>query len=259
MDIAYIAAGFFVGGLVGLTGVGGGSLMTPLLIFGFGVPPLTAVGTDLVFAALTKASGVVSHWRLKHIRGSLVALLLLGSAPSAILSLTLLDHMQDDIVRVEGLIHVMLGVALIMTAVSLVWRGRVQALGYAVKRNWPGVFRLRPLLTVLLGCVLGILVPVSSIGAGALGAAALMLLYPGMPTRRIVGTDLAHAVPLTAIAGIGHWQMGSVDPALLSQLLMGSLPGIWLGTHLGSRVPERFMRPTLAGMLMLIGVKFITV
>lgn len=233
--------------------------MTPLLIFGFGIPPLTAVGTDLVFAALTKASGVVSHWRLKHIRGSLVALMLLGSVPSAMVSLMLLEHMQADVSRVEGLIHVMLGFALIMTAFSLVWRGRVQALGYTVKRNWPGVFRLRPVLTVLLGCLLGILVPVSSIGAGALGAAALMLLYPGMPTRRIVGTDLAHAVPLTAIAGLGHWQMGSVDPALLSQLLMGSLPGIWCGTQLGSRVPERYMRPTLAGMLMLIGVKFITV
>ena len=259
MDIAYIVAGFTVGGLVGLTGVGGGSLMTPLLIFGFGIPPLTAVGTDLVFAALTKASGVFGHWRLGHIRRSLVALLLVGSAPSALLSLTVLEHMQADIARVEGLIHVMLGLTLIMTALSLIWRGRVQTLGYAVKRRWPGVYRLRPLLTVLLGSLLGILVPVSSIGAGALGAAALLLLYPGLPTRVIVGTDLAHAVPLTAIAGMGHWQMGSVDPALLSQLLMGSLPGIWLGTHLGSRVPERYMRPTLAGMLMLIGVKFITV
>lgn len=259
MDIAYIAAGFAVGGLVGLTGVGGGSLMTPLLIFGFGIPPLTAVGTDLAFAALTKASGVLSHWRLGHIRGSLVGLLLVGSLPSALLSLAVLEHLQSDLSQVDGLIHVMLGLALIMTALSLIWRAKVKAFGYAVKRSWPGVYRLRPLLTVLLGCLLGILVPVSSIGAGALGAAALLLLYPGLPTRVIVGTDLAHAVPLTAIAGIGHWQMGSVDPALLSQLLMGSLPGIWLGALLGSRVPERYMRPTLAGMLMLIGVKFITV
>ncbi len=256
MDPVYVIAGLFVGVMVGLTGVGGGSLMTPILIFGFGLPPVTAVGTDLLFATFTKAGGIASHWRHGHIRWPLVRWLLVGSLPSAACSLYLLDRLGPAGLG-EAVIQSVLGVALILTALVLVWRRRVQAIGRRIKQALPAWRRLRPALTVLLGAVLGILVPISSIGAGALGAAALMLLYPGLPARIIVGTDLAHAVPLTAVSGLGHLQMGSVDLGLLATLLMGSLPGIQIGSVLSGRLPERVMRPMLATMLMLVGVKFV--
>ncbi len=259
MDPVYVVAGLFVGIMVGLTGVGGGSLMTPILIFGFGLPPMTAVGTDLLFAALTKAGGIWSHWRQAHIRWQLLRWLLMGSLPSALCSLYVLNTIGGlEGGQSEALIQVVLGVALILTALVLLWRKRVQAVGQRIKQRFPGWRRLRPLLTVMLGVMLGILVPISSIGAGALGAAALMLLYPGLPARIIVGTDLAHAVPLTAISGLGHLQMGSVDLSLLLTLLVGSLPGIYLGSYLSGRIPERVLRPMLATMLVLVGAKFVS-
>ncbi len=258
MDPVYVIAGLFVGIMVGLTGVGGGSLMTPILIFGFGLPPVTAVGTDLLFATVTKAGGIWSHWRQAHIRWPLVRWLLIGSLPSAACSLYLIDRLGPVAGgESEAVIRFVLGVALILTALVLVWRRRIQAFGRRIKRERPAWRRLRPALTVLLGVVLGILVPISSIGAGALGAAALMLLYPGLPARIIVGTDLAHAVPLTAVSGLGHLQMGSVDPWLLATLLVGSLPGIQIGGMLSARLPDRVMRPVLATMLVLVGAKFV--
>ncbi len=258
-ELGFILAGFGVGALVGLTGVGGGSLMTPLLIFLFGVNPVTAVGTDLLFAAVTKAGGIWSHRRRGNIRGDLLLLLGVGSLPTALLTVYYLDSLRSAGSDLDGLIQVGLGIALVLTSLVLLFRRTVHRLGQRLKLWLPAWRRLRPGITVLGGMTLGMLVPISSIGAGALGAAMLMFLYPRLPARVIVGTDLAHAVPLTAVAGLGHLQMGSVDFALLGMLLTGSLPGIWLGSQASTLVPERVMRPLLASMLMLIGVKFMFV
>ncbi|HHH35705.1 MAG TPA: sulfite exporter TauE/SafE family protein [Gammaproteobacteria bacterium] len=258
-EMGFILAGFGVGALVGLTGVGGGSLMTPLLIFLFGIPPVTAVGTDLLFAAITKAGGIWSHQRQGNIRTDLLLLLGAGSLPTALLTVYYLGSLRAAGSELDGLIQVGLGIALVLTSLVLLFRRSVHRLGRMAKLWLPSWRRLRPWITVLCGMILGLLVPISSIGAGALGAAMLLFLYPRLPTRVIVGTDLAHAVPLTAVAGLGHLQMGSVDFALLGMLLAGSLPGIWLGSQASNLVPERVMRPLLASMLMLIGVKFMFV
>ncbi len=252
----YTAAGLFVGLLVGLTGVGGGSLMTPLLIFLFHVNPAIAVGTDLLFAAITKASGIWVHSRKKNIEWPIVGLLALGSLPMAFVSLAIIENFKAETETLSTLIQLLLGVALVLTAISLILRRQLHRFGEKVKLLLPSWRQKRPLVTVLAGAMLGILVPITSVGAGALGAAILMFLYPSLPTRRVVGSDLAHAVPLTLIAGLGHLQIGTVDLALLLALLVGSLPGIYIGSHMSTVVPERIMRPLLATMLLLIGVKF---
>lgn len=254
--LAFILAGFGVGALVGLTGVGGGSLMTPLLIFLFGVAPVTAVGTDLLFAAITKTSGVWHHQRQDNIRWNITGLMLAGSLPSALVVVYYMDRSVLSGANLDLIIHTGLGVALILTALSLLFRSRVQGLGCAIKTWLPNWRSLRPAATIGAGVMLGILVPISSIGAGALGAAILLFLYPSLPTRTIVGTDLAHAVPLTLVAGLGHMRMGTVDFTMLSILLAGSLPGIYLGSRMASRVPERVIQPLLASVLMLIGARF---
>jgi uncharacterized membrane protein YfcA len=246
-----------VGFLVGLTGVGGGSLMTPLLVFLFGISPVKAVGTDLLFAAVTKAGGVWIHGRRGTVEWRIVALLAAGSAPASLITSHLLQTLivqKDDI---NTMITTLLGTALILTSIALLFKTEFQKIGRRLSngrtRGWS---RWRGVATVLAGLLLGVLVTLTSVGAGALGAAMLFFLYPRLPVARIVGTDIAHAVPLTAVAGLGHLQMGSVDFVLLGSLLLGSLPGIYLGSHLSTRVPEKVMRPILASMLMLIGVKF---
>jgi uncharacterized membrane protein YfcA len=254
--LAYIFAGFGVGTLVGLTGVGGGSLMTPLLIFLFGVAPVTAVGTDLMFASVTKATGIWHHKRRNNIRWDITGLMLAGSLPTSIAVVYYMARFKDAGAELNLVIHTGLGIALILTAFSLLFKARVQGMGRSIRIWLPNWQSLRPAATIGAGVLLGILVPISSIGAGALGAAILLFLYPSLPTRRIVGTDIAHAVPLTLVAGIGHMQMGTVDFAMLAILLIGSLPGIYLGSHLTSTVPERVIRPLLASVLILIGVRF---
>ncbi|ALP54321.1 hypothetical protein Tel_14860 [Candidatus Tenderia electrophaga] len=257
MEWGYTIAGFLVGLLVGLTGVGGGSLMTPLLIFAFHVNPAIAVGTDLLFAAATKAGGIWSHSRKRQIDWHIVALMALGSLPTALLSLWLVKGLLDQNGHLDALITITLGVALILTAAAIVLRRQMHRCAARVKRRFPRWHRQRPYATVAGGVLLGLLVPITSVGAGALGAAMLMFLYPSLPTKRIVGTDIAHAVPLTLLAGLGHLHLGTVDPGLLLVLLLGSLPGIYLGSHLSSVFPERIMRPLLATLLLLIGMKFV--
>jgi len=256
MEWAQTVSGFGVGLLIGLTGVGGGSLMTPLLIFVFGISPLTAVGTDLMFAAITKAGGIWRHQRLGTIHWPIVGRLLLGSLPAALLTLHRLDAIKSSSLPVNLIINATLGLALVLTSLALIFKTPLSRLGRQTITSAPRLKRWRVPATIMTGAVLGILVPISSIGAGALGATILLYLYPSLPIRRIVGTDLAHAVPLTAIAGLGHWQIGNVDPFLLATLLLGSLPGIYLGSHLSTVFPERIMRTILAGLLMLIGVRF---
>ena len=249
-------SGFAVGLLVGLTGVGGGSLMTPLLVLLFGFKPATAVGTDLLYAAITKSGGSWVHHRHDNIDWAITGRLALGSVPAAALTLLVLAQLGVQGHGATGLISVVLGFALLLTAASLFFRQRL--LDLARRRPASADFQkhIAP-LTVLVGAVLGVLVTISSVGAGALGVTALTFLYPELATRRIVGSDIAHAVPLTLVAGLGHWWLGTVDVVLLVSLLIGSLPGIALGAHFAARVPERALRSLLASVLLLVGSKLI--
>lgn len=250
-------SGFAVGLLVGLTGVGGGSLMTPLLVLLFGFKPATAVGTDLLYAALTKGGGSWVHHHRGNIDWRIAQRLALGSVPAAAATLLFLSRLGAQSHAAAGLISVALGVALLLTAASLAFRQRL--LRIARRRGSGNSFATRHVgtATVAVGAVVGVLVTVSSVGAGALGVTALTFLYPQLATRRIVGTDIAHAVPLTLVAGLGHWWLGTVDVVLLGSLLVGSLPGIALGAHFAARVPEAALRSLLASVLLLIGGKLI--
>lgn len=257
MDWLYTLSGFVVGAIVGLTGVGGGSLMTPLLVLIFGVHPATAVGTDLLYAAITKAGGTTVHARKGHVDWRITGLLASGSVPAALLTIWALSLLPKQSETVTHVISFSLGIALLLTALAIVLRHRLQCYALAHAEDCAHT-RFQAPITVAVGAILGILVTVSSVGAGALGVAVLFFLYPKLPAIRIVGSDLAHAVPLTLIAGLGHWAIGSVDWSLLLSLLLGSLPGIWLGSHASARVPERFLRPLLASMLLLVGGKLIS-
>jgi uncharacterized membrane protein YfcA len=251
-------SGFAVGLLVGLTGVGGGSLMTPLLVLVFGFKPATAVGTDLLYAAITKSGGSWVHHRHDNIDWTITGRLSLGSVPAAGLTVLLLRQLGAQGHGAAGLISAVLGVALLLTAASLIFRQRL--LDHVKRRPASADFQKRaPALTILVGAILGVLVTISSVGAGALGVTALTFLYPQLATRRIVGSDIAHAVPLTLVAGLGHWWLGTVDVVLLVSLLIGSLPGIALGAHFAAKVPERALRGMLASILLLIGGKLIFV
>ena len=257
MDFSYSLAGFVVGAIVGLTGVGGGSLMTPLLLQLIGIPPGRAGGSVSLYAATIKKGGSVVHARKGSVDWRIVGLLAAGSVPASALTLALVAHFAPNgLGGATKLISAALGVALLLTAASLIFRRHLQA--FALK-HIPVVPNPRrtAILTVVTGLFLGALVSISSVGAGALGVTALFFLYPKLPAIRIVGSDLAHAVPLTLVAGLGHWWFGSVDWSLLGALLVGSLPGIYLGSHLAARVPDRILRPTLAGMLILVGSKLI--
>jgi len=249
-------SGFAVGLLVGLTGVGGGSLMTPLLVLLFGFGPATAVGTDLLYAAITKSGGSWLHYRDDNIDWRITGRLALGSVPAAGLTLLVLSQPGINGHGATGLISVILGFALLLTALSLLFRQRL--LDLARRRPASADFQQHTAtLTGLVGAALGVLVTISSVGAGALGVTALSFLYPNLATRRIVGSDIAHAVPLTLVAGLGHWWLGTVDVVLLVSLLIGSLPGIALGAHFAAKVPERALRGLLASILLLVGGKLI--
>ena len=256
MDWLYTLSGFVVGAIVGLTGVGGGSLMTPLLVLLFGVHPATAVGTDLLYAAITKAGGTTVHAKKGHVDWRITGLLASGSIPASILTIWALSFLPKQSPAITHTISVSLGIALVLTALAIVFRQKLQR--YALSHADDSAHtKLKAPITVAVGVLLGILVTISSVGAGALGVAVLFFLYPKLPAIRIVGSDLAHAVPLTLVAGIGHWAIGSVDWTLLGSLLLGSLPGIWLGSHASAKVPEKILRPILATMLVLVGSKLI--
>ncbi|HEX7812069.1 MAG TPA: sulfite exporter TauE/SafE family protein [Burkholderiales bacterium] len=256
MELGYALAGLLVGFIVGLTGVGGGSLMTPLLIMVFGISPATAVGTDLLYASLTKATGVWVHARRGNVEWKLVGWMSAGSIPAAVIALLALHFLGVDSRPVGGLITGALGVALILTALAIVFREQLQKLGQRQGAEaWQASHTA--LATVVTGVVIGSLVALSSVGAGAVGVAALFWLYPRLPAVRVVGSDIAHAVPLTLVAGLGHSFMGTVDWQILLNLLIGSLPGIYRGSHLSGRIAERWLRPALASMLVIVGGKLV--
>ncbi|MEE8321930.1 MAG: sulfite exporter TauE/SafE family protein [Gammaproteobacteria bacterium] len=257
MDSAFIFAGFLVGFIVGLTGVGGGSLMTPILVLGFAIKPAIAVGTDLLYAAITKSGGVFVHNKHSNIEWEIVFLMASGSIPATLISIFTLKHLAAAGINYEHLITTTLSIALILTSSVLLFKNKLQVLSRNERLAPVRAMhqRLRKPMTIAAGALIGTLVTFSSVGAGALGAAILFFLYPRMRAIAIVGTDIAHAVPLTAIAGLGHVHLGTVDFILLGNLLIGSLPGIYLGSHLGTQLPDKVVRPMLASMLLLIGVR----
>jgi uncharacterized protein len=254
MDFWAILSGFGVGAIVGMTGVGGGSLMTPLLMGVFKLHPALAIGTDLWFAAITKSGGAIAHHRHGHVDYRITGLLLAGSIPAALATIALM-HFTGITRGWASALTFSLGIALLLTAVTVAYRQAWQAVGLRLERWLPA--SRKPALTVFAGLLLGVLVTLSSIGAGALGATLVLLLYPRLPAHRIVGTDIAHAVPLTLVAGIGHATLGHVDWALLSWLLVGSLPGIWLGARLTKSMPEKLVRALLCVSLVSAGLKVI--
>ena len=253
MDILlYILAGAGVGFIVGITGIGGGALMTPLLLL-FGFPPNIAVGTDLMYASITKASGVISHHRQKHVEWKLVKLLAMGSLPAALITGYSLQNVFEDSDSYEALIKSSLGVMLLLTAFVIIFRKQLQRFTLRSKSNNE---KTRDVITFAMGIVLGILVTLTSVGAGAIGTAVLMLLYPALRSSHVVGTDIAHAVPLTACAGLVHMALGNVDFALLFALLVGSIPAIQLGSKVSHHLPDSILKPLLASILLFLGAKY---
>ncbi|MEY2770746.1 MAG: hypothetical protein RIQ38_1165 [Pseudomonadota bacterium] len=261
MEPGYIVAGALVGLIVGLTGVGGGSLMTPILIFFFGIKPYLAVGTDLLFAAFTKMGGTVSFAQQRLVPWRVVLTLSAGSLPAAGLTLWVLHRVGPAEPAVQSIMTTTLGLALLLTASAMLFRAwRSQHPVARPAQPLPEDALSRPrhwALPLLLGAVIGTLVTLTSVGAGAIGVSALLLLYPLLPLPRIVAADIAYAVPLTLVAGMGHASLGSVDWSLLTQLLAGSLPGIWLGSRLTHRTPERLVRTVLSALLAWAGLKLV--
>ncbi|MES2975744.1 MAG: sulfite exporter TauE/SafE family protein [Pseudomonadota bacterium] len=261
-DAVFVFAGFFVGLVVGLTGVGGGSLMTPLLIFFFGVKPHLAIGTDLLFAAFTKLGGSVGLARARVIDWPVVLLMAAGSIPASLVTLYVLSRVGPANPVVQQVMTTTLGIALLLTALATAYKA-IAGKG-APRHIEPAALAQasRPkhlALPVLFGAIIGTLVTLTSVGAGAIGVLVLMLLYPALPLPRIVAADIAHAVPLTLVAGLGHASIGSVDWPLLAKLLAGSLPGIWLGSRLVAKTPDRVIRTLLSVLLAYAGTKLIAI
>jgi uncharacterized membrane protein YfcA len=259
-DLAFVFAGFFVGFVVGLTGVGGGSLMTPILIFFFGVKPYLAVGTDLLFAAFTKMGGTIKLARSKHIDWPVVLNLSAGSIPASLITLYVLHTLGAASAAVQSLMTTTLGCALLLTAAATMYkalRGKAAPISVVAGQEAIAARPRHWSLPLLFGALIGTLVTLTSVGAGAIGVTVLMLLYPLLPLPRIVAADIAYAVPLTLVAGMGHASLGSVDWPLLAKLLAGSIPGIWVGSHLMFKTPERVIRSLLSVLLAYAGFKLI--
>jgi uncharacterized membrane protein YfcA len=254
MDLVFVVSGLIVGFVIGMSGVGGGSIMTPLLVMGFGVAPATAVGTDLLYAGFTKAGGTLARGKLGSVDWRIAGFLALGSVPAALLTSMILSRFSSGSVEVGTAITSMLGVMLLVTAVALIFRHRLLAQDGPFGL-WFKNLRSRNSfsMTLGLGALLGVLVTLTSVGAGAFGVVALLMLYPQLPTNHLAGTDIVHAVPLTLVAGTGHAITGSVDYTLLGNLLIGSLPGIVAGSLLAHRVPEQVMRYVMGVVLFAVG------
>lgn len=256
MSVSYIVAGFAVGLLVGLTGVGGGSLMTPILTLMFGVTPTVAVGTDLAFASVTKIAGTVAHRSKGNVHWAIVKHLCIGALPAAVFTTLALKHFGGLGPEAAHVIRYSIAGSVFLTVIALIFRTRLQ--------NWMAQHPNRQITgkklvvaTIASGAILGTLVTISSIGAGAIGATILVLLYPRLTPAEIAGTDIAYAVPLTAIAALGHWWLGSTDWELLATLLLGSVPGITLGSLVSKAIPEKILRVLLATMLTTVAVKLV--
>lgn len=258
MELGYSFAGLVVGFIVGLTGIGGGALMTPILIVGFGINPAVAVSTDLLYAAVTKMGGVWPYAKKRLVNWQVVFALLIGSVPGALIMLWVLSGIEAD-ETLNHIINMTLGVSLVLTSIAVFLRSRIRT--FVLELDAPRLKatgrRWRLPVTSFAGFVLGMLVTLSSVGAGALGTALLIVLFPHMTMPMIVATDLVHAVVLTSVAGLGHWQLGNVDLTLLAYLLAGSLPGVYVGSHMGTRLSPNVMQPLMGSLLLIIGLRFV--
>ena len=262
MLLEYIVGGALVGAVVGATGVGGGSLMTPLLTLVFGLPAQVAVGTDLLFASVTKFSGALTHWRRGNVQWAIVGWLTLGSVPAALVTIGALRVWHPDAAQFGAFVRPALAAALLLTAAGLLFRSQIQALGRRFSlakdnREPASATPARPLPTVAVGFLIGVMVTLTSVGAGVIGVVALLFLYPTLIAKRLVAVDIAHAIPLTLVAGVGHVALGTVNWPVLGALLVGSVPAIALGALLADRLPERVLRVLLAAMLTLIGARLV--
>ncbi|WP_231560028.1 sulfite exporter TauE/SafE family protein [Flavobacterium gilvum] len=257
-QIGLVVAGLVVGFVVGMTGVGGGSLMTPILLW-FGIPPTTAVGTDLLYAAVTKTGGIFVHNKKKNINWTITGWLSLGSVPAALLTLWILHSLDADTTALNNMIKYSLGWALVFTSVAILFKKKIMVFSQKhAGDKFHSESKTQNVLTIAIGVLLGATVTLTSIGAGALGTVTLFFLYPILPTPKLVGTEIAHAIPLTLVAGLGHASMGNLDLALLGQLLMGSLPGIYVGSMLSGKMPDLMLRNAIAIMLFFVGFKLIS-
>jgi uncharacterized membrane protein YfcA len=255
IDGRFSLAGFFVGLLIGQTGMGGGSLMTPILVLFFGIHPATAVGTDLLYASATKTVGTLVHGLNRTVNWRICGLLASGSVPLTLLTLLAISRYDLSGPASGRIISLSLGFMLLLTALSLIFRRSfLQLVAPTMERMTLG---RASALTVLTGAILGVLVTISSVGAGALGVTALLILYPRASMAVIVGSDIAHAVPLTLVAGIGHWWLGAVDWPLLTSLVSGSIPGIVVGSFLSAHIPDKVLRPILAVTLVVVGGRLV--
>ncbi|MGO3343695.1 MAG: sulfite exporter TauE/SafE family protein [Marinomonas sp.] len=248
--IWYICAGAAVGLAVGITGVGGGSLMTPLLLL-FGFPPHIAIGTDLMYAGIAKSTGVYLHAKRGNINWRIVGAMTAGSLPASFITVWVLSQF-DKPDHYQQILSSTLGLMLFTTAIIIIFRNKLLNtfdFGITERNGLKVIF--------ICGIILGSLVTLTSVGAGALGTAIMMMLFPVMRAKNIVGTDLAHAVPLTLVAGLGHVLLGNVDYTLLAGLLIGSIPAIYIGTHISTYVPNKVLQPVLATALMAFGLKYL--
>jgi uncharacterized membrane protein YfcA len=251
VDWIVVLAGLVVGILVGITGVGGGSLMTPFLLF-HGVPATVAVGSDLAYAAVAKGFGVWLRHRVQAINWRVAGLLMLGSLPASVLVIGWLRWSGSNGEAFEFLITRVLAVCLIATSATLLFADRLRHL-----RAHAPELQGRLLVTIAFGALLGAMVTLSSVGSGAIGTAVLLLLYPRWPVATVVGTDLAYAVPLTATAALGHLFLGHVDWLLTAGLVLGAVPGMFIGTRLGLNLREGIVRGVLGVLLLGIGIRFL--
>jgi hypothetical protein len=258
VSLATTTAGFLVGAAVGMTGVGGGALMTPLLLLIFGYAPATAVGTDLWFAALTKIVGGGVHQSRGGVDWVVLRRMFIGSIPATLLTLWWMNATRTNATTQGTIVHA-LGWVLLVTSVAMLLRARIQAFALSLRTNAAQAFKAaQPVLTVIAGGILGVLVPLTSVGAGSLGTVMILYIYPvRMTPARLAGTDIVHAIPIALLAGAGHLLMGNVQLPLLGGLLLGSIPGVIIGALVAHRAPEAIMRAVIAFILAIVALKLL--
>lgn len=263
----FILAGIVVGFCVGVTGVGGGSLMTPILISLFKIEPHVAIGTDLLYAAISKFCGSMVHAKKLNIVWPIVGWLALGSIPASLATSWVLEHVLSGSNQYKAVLTMVLGFMLTLTGVSIVFRHRIEAFFKRYSKSAAATAELdreqvaalvssKKFQVIIMGMVLGVFVTLSSVGAGAFGIMALVVMFANLPMIRIIGSDVVHAVALTLVAGLSHMSAGNVDFHLLGWLLVGSIPAIIVGTLVSSRMPEHLIRRILGITLLLLGINF---
>jgi len=262
IDVPLAIGGLLVGVIVGLTGMGGGALMTPMLVFFFNANPLTAISSDLVASFVMKPAGAVVHLRANTVNLGLVKLLCLGSVPSAFFGAWFISQ-QPRGEELDALLKTLLGLALILAAAGLVLRAAYQLwqnrlpLGEGRARPTKAEVRLRPIPTIALGAIAGFIVGITSVGSGSIIIVTLLLIYPGLKASALVGTDLTQAIPLVGAAALGHVLFGEFSPDITTSLLLGAIPGAFIGAQISSRAPGGIIRRILAVLLLASGLRLL--